>query len=306
MRILKSLGHHDHGCKRISSRKRLGLVILLNSVITVTEYIGGILSGSLALISDAGHNLSDVLSLMLGYAGERVSEIKPGRKYSFGLKRFETLIALANALSLVAIGIYILYEAAERYANPVSINIKIVLPIAFIGFLGNLFSILILNIAKESNLNMKAAFLHLFYDAISSIAVMIVGIVLYYTNWLWIDIGISILIVFMIIWSSISIIGESLRIFLQGVPDNIDIDAIYASMLAIDNIESIHGLHVWSVSSSEVFLSCHICLNNFDLFDSDDIIINVNSMLEEKFGIGHTTLQLENRNLCNMDGGCCK
>lgn len=297
---------HDHENITTANRKRLGVVVFFNIIITVVEYIGGLLSGSLALISDAGHNLSDVLSLMLGYAGERVSERKPDKNYSFGLKRFETLIALINAISLIAIGIYILYEAVVRYSNPVPINIKILLPVAIIGLLGNLFSILVLNVNKESSLNLRAAFLHLLYDAVSSAAVIAVGIVLYFVDWLWVDVAVSIVIVVMIFWSSISVIMESLRIFLQGVPDSIDANEVYNSMLAIKNIGDIHGLHIWSINSSEVFLSCHICIDeNLTPINTDDIIRDTNQMLKEKFGINHTTLQVENTNICSTDGVCC-
>ena len=159
-------GHHH------AAGKNLIFVILLNAVITVAEYIGGIFSGSLALISDAGHNLSDVFSLILGYAGEKVSEKKPDKKFSFGLKRFEVVVALVNAFSLLGIGLYIVYEAAVRYLHPVPIDIRVMVPVAVIGLLGNLFSMLILMKQRHSTLNMKAAFLHLLYDTISSVTVI--------------------------------------------------------------------------------------------------------------------------------------
>ncbi len=132
--------------------RKLLLVILFNAIITAAEYAGGVLSGSLALISDAGHNLADVLSLALGYAGERVSREGPSRRYTFGLKRFEVLVALVNALSLVAIGLYIIYEAVERYMNPVPVDPSIMLPVALVGLAGNVFSILVLNRSRNDNL----------------------------------------------------------------------------------------------------------------------------------------------------------
>lgn len=297
--------HHHH--EGFSSKRRLGIVVFLNCIITVAEYIGGVLSGSLALISDAGHNFSDVLSLILGYAGERVSEVKPDKKYSFGLKRFEVLIALVNALSLVVIAIYIVYEAIERYLHPQVVDPHIMLPIAVIGFLGNLFSILVLNKKKGSSLNIRAAFLHLLYDAVSSLAVIMTGIILLFYNLVILDLIISVIIVFMIIWSSIDILKESLRIFLQGTPRDIDSDDVYRHILALDSVESIHGLHIWSVSSSEVFLSCHICLNKkVPGLRADHVIEDVNTMLEEHFGISHTALQVERNSTCNGDGVCCR
>jgi cobalt-zinc-cadmium efflux system protein len=303
-------GAHSHEIRGegFSNKKRFGFVIFFNIIITIAEYIGGILSGSLALISDAGHNLSDVLSLILGYAGERVSEIKPDKRFSFGLKRFEVLIALVNALSLLVIGIYIVYEAVSRYLNPMEIDPGIMVPVAFIGLLGNVFSIIIINRSKNSNLNMQAAFLHLLYDAISSIAVIITGIVLFFSNLIILDLIVSIIIVLMIVWSSLDVLKESLRIFLQGTPKDIDADEVYRAILAVDGVRTVHGLHIWSVSSTEVFLSCHICIDgNPENINTDTIIRGVNSMLEHEYGISHTTLQIENTELCTIeDGLCCR
>jgi cobalt-zinc-cadmium efflux system protein len=305
----KNDNSHPHSHK-INNKTTLIITIFFNAVITLAEYVGGILSGSLALLSDAWHNLSDVLSLMLGYAGEKVSETHSSKKYSFGLKRFEVLIALINALSLAGIGIYIVYEAITRFFHPVPVNVKIMLPVAAIGLAGNVFSILVLSKNKDSNINMKAAFMHLLYDAISSVAVIIAGIILYFTNILWIDLIISIIIVIMIFWSSTDIIKESLRIFMQGTPHNVDPDQVYKSILNLSGVSNVHGLHIWSINSSKVFLSCHICVDQ-SMIDSvgntDKIIRNVNAMLEEKYGIDHTTLQIENNILCsNESGECCK
>lgn len=300
--------HHDgHRHGAAGSGKKFIFVILLNSVITVAEYIGGILSGSLALISDAGHNLSDVLSLGLGYAGEKVSARRPDRRFSFGLKRFEVAVALVNALALLGIGAYILHEAASRYLNPVPIDIRVMIPVGMVGLAGNLISILILARDRKRSLNVKAAFLHLFYDAVSSIAVIVAGIVLLFTGMQVIDLAISILIVAMMAVSSLSIIRESARIFLQGTPGHINPDGVYADILRIENVESVHGLHIWSINSTETFLSCHIiAAETSGERDTDSIIKNVNAMLEERYGICHTTLQVENSRLCSGSGTCCR
>jgi len=299
-----SHGHHHH---KITNKKKLVLVIFFNIVITVAEFAGGLLSGSLALVSDAWHNLSDVLSLMLGYAGERVSERERNKNYTFGLKRFEVLVALINAVSLLGIGIFIVYEAVERFMNPVPIDVSIMIPVAVVGLLGNAFSILVLARNKDDNLNMKAAFLHLLYDTISSVAVIGAGIVFYFTEIYWIDLLISLMIVVMIVWSSMGIIKESLRIFLQGTPSHLDADEVYSSILSIEGVEEVHGLHIWSVSSTEVFLSCHMCFDPEaeDDITTDNLIKEVNSMLEEKFNISHTTLQVEKERICSDNPDKC-
>lgn len=300
---------HGHAPHSFGSTKSLALVISFNIIITIAQYAGGILSGSLALISDAGHNLSDVFSLILGYIGIKVSEKKPDAKYTFGLKRFEVLIALVNSISLFMIGIYIVYEAVKRFANPAPIDISIMLPVAAIGLAGNLLSILVLGAHRDSSLNMKAAFLHLFFDALSSVAVIGAAVIIHFTGALWADLAVSIIIVFMIAWSSIRVITESLRIFLQGAPSGLDTSEILAELEGIGGVREVHGLHVWSINSKEIFLSCHICLDESSAGkNSDSMIKSVNSLLEKKFAIAHTAVQIETDQLCALDGGdsCCR
>jgi len=304
--------HHEHAhghTHEINSTARFVMVVILNVIITVAEYIGGIVSGSLALVSDAGHNLSDVASLVLGYIGQKVSQKKPGKKYSFGLKRFEVLIALINALTLLVIGAYIIYEAIERYINVQPVNPVIMLPVAFVGLAGNVISMLLLYKNRDENLNVKAAFLHLLYDAVSSVGVIIVGFVLLVeSSWVMLDLVVSVAIAFMIVASSLDIIKSSMRIFLQGVPTRLDFDEVYNAILAIPHVDTIHGLHIWSVDSNEVFLSCHVCISGGDSsLNTDSIIQAINGMLEDKFGITHTTVQIEHSNLCTLKGGnCCR
>jgi cobalt-zinc-cadmium efflux system protein len=293
----RSEGHYHY-----SSKTGFLAVIVLNLLITITEYIGGILSGSLALISDAGHNLSDVLSLILGYAGEKVSQKGKSDSFTFGLKRFEVLTALVNSLSLVIIGLYIFYEAVERFRNPVSINFFIMLPVAVIGLSGNLMSVFLLRNKKGSdlNLNVRAALLHLVFDAISSLAVIIAAVIVYFTSNYIIDLAISLVIGVMIIWSSLSIIKESLRIFLQGVPDHINSITVYDAIMNVKGVRSLHGLHIWSINSKEIFLSCHICIDPGFINNSDKIIMEINSVLFKKFSIEHTVIQTEFSDFCGI------
>jgi cobalt-zinc-cadmium efflux system protein len=300
--------HHHH--EGLSNQARLAFTIVFNIIITITEFIGGILSGSLALISDAGHNLSDVLSLILGYAGERVSRAKPGPVYTFGLKRFEVVIAMLNALSLVGIGVFIVYEAVARYLDPVPIRPEILIPVALVGLAGNAISIMVLHRSKDASLNMKAAFLHLLYDAVSSVAVVLVGVAMIFWNLPVLDLAVSLLIVIMIAYSSIGIIREAMRIFMQGAPHGIDSGEVYSCITEVPGVGSVHGLHIWSVSSTEVFLSCHICVDaGMESVDSDGLIGRINRMLEERFGISHTTLQVEKELICGAggkSGECCR
>jgi cobalt-zinc-cadmium efflux system protein len=288
------------------STKRIGWAILINIGITVAEAIGGILSGSLALLSDAGHNLSDVISLGLSFLGEKISERKPTPRHTFGFKRTEIFTALINSISLIGIAFFIVVEALKRISSPPHLSLGIMLGGALIGLFGNLFSMAILG-RKESNLNVKVAYLHLFYDAISSFAVITSGIIIYLTGWVIVDLGVSLLIAGMVLLSGLGIIKKTIHIFMQGVPEHLEFDTILKDILHIPGVKSVHSLHIWSINSKEVFLSCHICMDESDeKKDTDRIIQNINKMLQQSHRIHHTVIQMETRNLCEMDALCNK
>lgn len=298
--------HHEHGKSDLTLKARFVFTIFFNILISAAEFLGGFLSGSLALISDATHNLSDAVALVFGYLGEKVSEKKPDLEYSFGLRRFEVITAVVNAIALWVIGIFIIYEAVLRWTNPVQINLSLMIPIAAIGLAGNVASIFILG-RDHKNMNARAAFLHLLYDAITSLIVIVTGIMVYFTGSLWLDPLVSIIISVFMIFSSYGILAEALRIFLQMAPKGIDTQDVYRSILETSGAMDVHGLHIWSVSSSEVFLSCHLCMDNDrGVMDNDKIIRKLNAMLQENFGISHTTIQVEAGRFCvNGSNGCC-
>ena len=300
-------GHsHGHETRGIPAGRLLG-VILLNLVITVVEYVAGVLSGSLALISDAGHNLSDVLAMILGYAGEKIATTAPDPRRSFGLKRFEILVATANALTLVVIGIYVLAEAIERFSAPVDVDTGLLIPVALVGLAANFVSVVILHRDRDHDLNLRATFLHLLYDTLSSAAVVGVGVVLLFLpSWTWLDLVVSLLIVVMILWSSVGVLRTAMRVLLQIAPPTVDPEAVHAAILALEPICDVHGLHIWSVDSREVFLSSHVRVRDPGV-DVNAVIRQVNALLEDRFGIRHTTLQVETDRLCTPEdhGTCC-
>ena len=274
--------------------KKIGWTIALNLAITLAEYIGGTMSGSLALLADAGHNLSDVISLAIGYAGERLAEKKATKRHSFGFKRAEIFTALINALLLWAISILIISEAFERASNPAAeISIWLMVGIGLIGLFGNLFSIMILNAGKDSSLNMKAAYLHMFYDTISSAVVVVSGLAIYFTHIYYIDLAVSILIGIMIFASGMDIVRKAVHILMQGVPEGVDFDEVYEGIKSVEGVSEVHGLHIWSINSKEIFLSCHVCMDGNVSRESDDVIRRINEVLERNFGIEHTTVQVE-------------
>ena len=266
-------------------------------MITITEFAGGIISGSLSLISDAGHNFSDVISLMLGYVGEKLSEREPDYFHTFGFKRVKVFTALINAIMLIVLGILIIMEGIRKVNNPLVISPKLMLIIGFIGLAGNFISILILHSEKDENINMKAAYLHLFYDTISSVIVIISAIMIFLTKIVIFDIIASIIIAIMMIVSGYKIVKQSTHILMTGVPENIKIIDIIESMKKIEGVIGIHNLHVWSIDSEEIFCSAHI--NVKDNIDTDEIIKKTDNILKRKHGIEHTVFQLEKEKICD-------
>ena len=287
---------HNHG-----HTKKIGWTIILNLIITISEYIGGVISGSLSLISDSGHNLSDVLALVLNYFGEKLSNRKTDKKHTFGFKRVEVFTALINALALWIIGVIIIIEAINRFGKIRQISLGAMVGVGFIGLFGNVFSVLILNKDKDKNFNMKSAYLHLFYDAISALAIIVTGIIIYYTHFYVLDLIVSILISFIIIFSGFKIVKASLHIFMQGVPADVNIEDINKLILKLKHVIDVHNIHIWNIDSNEVFFSAHVCVGNSDE-DNDNIISKINLVLRDNYNINHTTIQIEKNKCSNVHG----
>jgi cobalt-zinc-cadmium efflux system protein len=287
--------------------KNIGGAILINIGITAAEVVGGMLSGSLALLSDAGHNLSDVISLGMSFLGEKLSNRRATRKHTFGFKRTEIFTALINSLSLVGIAFFIVVEALKRISAPPQLSLGLMLGVATIGLLGNLLSMLIVGKNRERNLNVKAAYLHLLYDALSSVAVILSAVLIFLTGWTILDLAASLVIAGLVLWSGLGVVQKTIHIFMQGVPEHLEFDRILEDILKVPGLESAHGLHIWSIDSSDVFLSCHVCLEERDgKADTDRIIQTINEVLDQNYHIHHTVIQAETRNLCGMGVLCNK
>lgn len=278
-------------------KSRLFWVILFNLGITIAEVIGGVVTGYLALLADAVHNLSDVGALILAWFGAKSLDLPASKRTTYGYKRVEVMTAFISAVTLVAISIWIFIEAYDRFKHPQNIEDPFLfLSIAVIGLLGNLLSIWMLHSEKGKSLNMKAAWLHMAYDALSSVGVILGGVLILLFNLTIIDPILSVLIGVMILWSSYNVIQEATMIFLEAVPKGIDFDEVWEEIEHIGKVKGVHDLHIWSISSSEVALSCHILLDEVDYADGPDVIIAINLMLREKFKIGHGTIQVEKSN----------
>ncbi len=293
-----------HTYNRVSGRK-LFWAIVFNLGITLAEVVGGLISGYLALMADAVHNLSDVASLGLAWLGVRGSERPATKKSTYGYKRIEVMTAFISAVSLVVIAVFILVEAYSRLQHPQPITQPAVfLSVAVIGLFGNIVSIYFLYSEKGKSLNMKTAFLHMAYDAISSVVVIAAGVAILLTGWFVIDVILSVAIALMIFWSSYLVMKEAVLIFLEAVPQGIDFDAVLKALLEIPKVRDIHDLHIWSLSSQEVALSCHAAIEEKDFQDGPDIIVQINLMLRDRFQIGHGTIQIEKHDCRRSDLFC--
>jgi cobalt-zinc-cadmium efflux system protein len=290
--------HHRH---HSGSGTRLFATILLNLGITIAEVIGGLLTGYLALLADAVHNLSDVAALILAYIGERGASAKPTKKSTYGLKRLEVLTAFISAVSLVVIAVYIFYEAYQRFISPQEIsNLTLLLIVAFVGLAGNLLSVWLLHSSRERSLNFKTAFLHMIYDTLSSVAVIIGAIVIALTGWSYLDPILSVIIGLMILKSSFGVLKEATMIFMEAVPGRIDYDKVSEAIADHPKVMNIHHLHIWSLSSTSTALSCHISLNSEDFNSSPEVIRSISELMAKQFDIDHCTIQAEMDN-CSDD-----
>src|SRR5690554_398864 len=283
---------HNH--KRQIKGKNLLITILLNFSITVAEVVGGLLSGSLSLLSDALHNLSDGVSIIISYFALKISQRDNNEKMTYGYKRAEILAALFNSSVLFIICIYLLKEAYFKFLNPEPINGLLMLSIAVIGLAANTFSVFLLKDNAADNINIKSAYMHLFADALSSFGVVFGGILIYFYNIYWIDPLITVLIAIYIGKGSFGILGETVRILMQGAPESINIEKIREEVEKIPLVEDIHHLHLWQNNDHDILAEFHIKVEeDLRLSQADKIRKDIAELLEKEFSITHFTIQME-------------
>jgi cobalt-zinc-cadmium efflux system protein len=289
--------NHKHSTQnhpKLSGRNLL-ISIFLNIFITVAQIIGGFLSGSLALISDAVHNLSDVVSLIISYiANSLANSKKQTLKQTFGFKRAEIIAAFFNAASLMVIAFFLGIEAIKRFNNPQEIESNLVIWLALLGILANGFSVLLIKKDAEHNLNMKSAYLHLLTDMLTSIAVFIGGLLMKYYNIFWIDAILTLVISGYLIYMSWRVFTESLKILMLFAPDNIVIEDIEKAILKIKGVKNIHHVHVWQLNENNCHFEAHIEFKkDIKLSEFDKICEEIEHLLIHDFNINHCNLQPE-------------
>jgi len=282
---------HHHNPEHIQGQKLLWTTII-NLSITLVQIVGGLISNSLSLLSDAIHNLGDSSALFIAFVAGKISRKKPDSKNTFGYKRIEILAALFNAVVLIAICIFLFYEAYKRFINPEPIHGALMLFVAVFGLIANLVSVLILNKEKDHNLNIKAAYMHLLGDTLSSVAVILGGLAIWLFEIYIIDPIITVLVGIYIIWHTWDIVKQTIDILMQSVPKGIDLDEIKSSIETIHGIDNMHHIHVWRLTDTQIHLEAHLNLEaNIDMRQMMEIKGKAEKMLKEHFGIGHITLQ---------------
>ncbi len=296
------MSEHSHGTSGAATKLKYGLII--TGVIFALEIAGGILSNSLALLSDAGHVFADGIALALSWYGVRQAARPSSSRMTFGYHRVGVIIAIVNAVSILAIAGIILFEAYQRFYQQPEINSVMMLVVAVIGLAANIFVASWLHKEQGESLNVKSAFWHAVGDALASVGVIAGAIIIMLTKLYWVDAAVSVLISLIIIFAAWGIFREGMRILLEAVPRDISIKEVQKAMKSIPAVKDIHDLHIWSISSNLHSMSCHVLVDDCSVSQAESVRQQIEDMLREKFGISHTTMQTECTQCNNGDLFC--
>ncbi len=296
-----SHGHsHDHSAHDFS-KVNLSFCIAVgaNLVFTIIEAVYGFLTSSMSLLADAGHNLSDVLGLLLAWGAAYLATRKSNAEKSYGYKKTTVLAALINSVVLVLAAVFIAVESLEKLLNPVSISAVPIMAVATIGIFVNAGSALLFMRDSKDDLNLRGAYLHLAYDALISIGVVVAAALIYITDAYWIDPLVGIIIVGVIVIGTWSLLKDSVNLLLDGVPSDVDLNAVKSFLQNIDGVTEVHDLHIWGMSTKENGLTAHLVMPENTLWDSEESYAAIGQELEQQFGIHHVTLQVEKDPNCS-------
>jgi cobalt-zinc-cadmium efflux system protein len=285
--------HHEHNHPILSTKKLL-FSIILNLLITVSQFIGGLISGSLSLMSDAAHNLTDVISLVISYIAAKLKLKKQTEHETFGYKRAEILAAFINASTLIVLSIYLAIESFQRFTNITEIESNLVIWLSLVALIANSLSVFLLSKDAKNNINMKSAYLHLLTDAMVSLAVLVGGLLMKYYQLYWIDPTLTLVISIYLMYLSWDILLESSKMLMLFAPEGIHIKDIETSILKIDKIKNLHHVHLWQLNDHDIYIEAHIQFKeNITLSDWDEICFKIEEQLWEEFHINHSMLQPE-------------
>lgn len=302
-------GHgHAHGLAAIAqhrggARKSLVGALVLTLTVMVVEYVGGVLTGSLALRADAGHMLTDASSLLLALAALWFSSKPADVRRTYGYYRLEILAALVNGVALLLLAGWIGWEAVQRLQTPREIDALGTLGVASVGLVANIGGLLILQ-KQRGSLNVKGAYLHVMGDTLSSLGVIVsAGLLLLVPGWTFLDPLVSLVIAAVVLWSAWRLVREAVDILLEAVPAHLDLAEILHAMEEVEGVAAVHDLHIWTISSGLHALSAHVVVDSCDLGQNDEVLRAVKGVLQGRFGIDHVTLQIETPAYCRLPLG---
>jgi len=289
---------YSSNAKNISKESSLWFALLLTGGFLIAEVIGGILTGSLALLSDAAHMLTDVTALIISLVAIYVGKKPADTSRTYGYYRFEILAAAFNAALLFGVAFFILYEAYQRLKNPPEIYSMGMLVIALLGLVINIIAMKLLSHGKEGSLNLKSAYLEVWSDMLSSLGVIVAALIIYYTHITWIDSLVAVLIGLWVLPRTWILLKEAINILLEGVPEGVDIKNIKTAILSVDGILEVHDLHIWAITNDKISLTAHLVT---PIGNEEGIRAGVQKVLAEQFSITHTTLQIEKSKAPNCE-----
>lgn len=288
---------HDHSPNHAHpdlKGRNLIISILLNILITVSQVIGGLISGSLSLLSDALHNFSDVMSLIVSYIANLLSKKEASDRKTFGYKRAEIIAAFVNAATLMIVAAILIKEAIERFLNPQEIASDLVIWLSLLGIVVNGFSVLLLKKDADSNMNMKSAYLHLLTDMMASVAVLIGGLLMKFYQVYWLDAALTLAIALYLVYMGYDLLKDSTRVLMLFTPNSIQVEQIVEAMQKITSIKNVHHVHIWQLNEDEVHFEAHVDFNeNIRLSEFDNILGEIEHLAYHKFGINHVNIQPE-------------
>jgi len=281
---------HDHAHEMPSHNRAFALGVALNVAFIIVEVIYGITAGSLALLADAGHNITDVMGLFLAWGASALATKPPTWTHSYGYRRGTILAAMASAMLLFVAICGITWEAIQRFQSPEATHGATIIVVAAIGVVINAATAALFIRGQHEDLNIKGAFLHMAADAAVSLGVVLAGVGMIYTGWLWLDPAMSLIIAIVILWSTWGLFRDSFNLAMDRVPEGISMAEISNHIKSQDGVEEIHDLHVWAVSTTETVMTAHLVMPN----GADDCFLNrLSREMNEQFGIGHSTIQIE-------------
>ena len=287
---------HTHSHLREASRQttqRLSLSLFLTLAFVVIEAGAGIFANSLALLTDAAHNLTDVIALGLTWFAVRITSQPANAQKTYGYHRAGILVALLNSTTLVLISIGIFYEAYRRFMSPPDVQSNILIGVGLIAVIINLVTALLVHRGSEHDLNLRSAFVHLIGDVLSTVGAVIAGVIIFFTDANWLDPLVSVLIGFLILYNAWGILRDAVDILLESTPRDVDIQAMIKDMAQVEGVLGVHDIHVWSLTQSLRTMSAHILTNDLHISGGTEIQRQINEILNHRYNIAHTTLQLE-------------